>query len=72
MKTDIRIYLYTDDMNEKQKTAFVACVEKIEANGWWWRRSFIDGAYLIENGNGEVLGQGVTLEHALEESESAK
>lgn len=69
---DIRIYLYTENMNEKQKAAFIECIEKINAYGWIWDRSFIDGTYRIENGNSETLGQGVSLAHALEEAEGAK
>lgn len=72
MTQDIRIYLYSTDMNERQKAAFIECVEKISARGWVWHRSILDGAYQIVNGNGEMLGQGVTLAHALEEAESAK
>lgn len=72
MTQDIRIYLYTDQMNERQKAAFMECVRKIDANGWRWDRSFIDGTYRIENGNSQTLGQGVSLAHALEEAENAK
>jgi hypothetical protein len=71
MTFDIRIFLYTDSMNEKQKAAFLACIEKIDANGWYWERSFIDGTFQV--GDGDVLlGEGVSLTHALEAAESAK
>lgn len=72
MTQDIRIYLYSTDMNERQKAAFIECVEKIAAHGWFWHRSILDGAYQIVDGNGQMLGQGVTLQHALEEAEGAK
>lgn len=71
MTQDIRIYLYTDQMNERQKAAFMECVEKIDANGWRWERSFIDGAFQVWDG-GVLLGAGVSLVNALAESERAK
>lgn len=70
MTQDIRVYLYSTDMNEKQKAAFMACVKEIDARGWGWRRSYIDGTFQVWS-DGQLLGEGVTLDRALEESESA-
>lgn len=71
MTTDIRIELYGDEMNERQKQMFVAAVNKIKSEGWTWRRSPLDGSYQIQNGDGYTIGQGVSLSHALEAAESA-
>lgn len=71
MTQDIRIYLYSTDMNERQKAAFIECVDKIDANDWRWERSFIDGTFQVWS-DGVLLGEGITLDRAFQEAESAK
>lgn len=71
MTTDIRIYLYTDSLNETQKAAFIECVRIIDANGWRWEFSFIADAFQVWDGQ-ILLGEGHSLQHALEAAESAR
>lgn len=68
---DPYVYYFCRDMNEKQKAVFVATVEKVTAAGWWWRQAPIGQQFQVWS-DGELLGEGVTLDRALEAAEGAK
>lgn len=68
---DPYVYQFTSNLNEKQKSVFIDAVEKITGNGWWWRQAPIGQQFQVWDGD-VLLGEGVTLDRALESAEGAK
>lgn len=69
--TDGYIFYFCRNMNERQMTVFIAAVEKIAAAGWTWQQAPVSRLFQVWDG-GVLIGEGVTLDHALESAEGAK